>query len=305
MLSKTLLWSRVIYGLEAMATDTQTNARANRTGRRQWLSQARAFTDRYARELFRNRTVLFWSVAFPVGFYLLTITIFIDTSSIPAGVLPEVKASIAAGYGMFGAIVASLNSFGQQLAADFEADRYQQFRSLPLAPTADLAGRMVAGLGLSVTALVAAVVVAIGTGAEFALRSAASPVVILVAVITFAVVWMVVALLVSTVVRDTRYASTITVSLALLAYFLTGYNGTEPTAFQGPSFLLNLLPHTLATRLVTHHSVPTAAGRSPLAPPAVPDIGVGLGLLVAYGVGSLVVGALVLRRVVYKQEVLA
>ncbi|MFB6372707.1 MAG: SMI1/KNR4 family protein, partial [Bradymonadaceae bacterium] len=45
--------------------------------------QARAFAERYGRELFRNKMVLFWSVAFPVGFYLLTITVFLDGNTIP------------------------------------------------------------------------------------------------------------------------------------------------------------------------------------------------------------------------------
>jgi ABC-2 type transport system permease protein len=65
-------------------------------------------------------------VAFPVAFYLLTITVFIDTGTVPDTVVPYQKAGVAVSYGMFGAIAASLNSFGQQLAADFEADRYMQ-----------------------------------------------------------------------------------------------------------------------------------------------------------------------------------
>lgn len=84
-------------------------------------------------------------MVFPVAVYLLTVTVFIDTSTVPETVVPYRKAGVAVSYGMFGAIVASLNSFGQQLAADFEADRYIQYRSLPLVPSADLAGRAVAG----------------------------------------------------------------------------------------------------------------------------------------------------------------
>jgi ABC-2 type transport system permease protein len=269
-----------------------------------WYGQARSFAERFARELFRNRTVLFWTIAFPVGFYILTITVFVDTGDIPAQYLPEVKAGIAIGYGMFGAIIASLNAFGQQLAADFEAGRYVQYRSLPLSPTADLAGRMIAGLALSLVAFGATLVAAVATGAEFALSSPVSIPVIAVALVTFAAFWMVASVLVSVVVREARYASIITVSIALVAYFLTGYNGTDPSVYAGPQAALNLMPHTLATRLVTDHAV-QYGDTSALTPPAIPDATFGIAVLVLYAVGALIVGSLVMRHVVYRKEVFA
>ena len=272
-----------------------------------WRAQALAFARRSVRELFRNRPVLFWSVAFPVGFYLLTITVFVDTSAVPADAVPYVKAGTAVSYGMFGAIIASLNAFGQQLAVDLERDRYRLYRSLPLAPSADLAGRMVAGVALAALALVAALGTAILTGATFSLRAATSLPVIAVAFVTFAVVWMVAAVLIATVVRESRYASIITVSIALAAYFLTGYNGGDPAAFQGPHVLLNWLPNTLASRLVTHHLVVVpgdlaAAGATGSSLP-VPGDAFGLAVLGGTALVSLVVGVAVLRRGIYKQGV--
>jgi ABC-2 type transport system permease protein len=290
-----------------MSAETESPAKRQRTTNRRsgsWLAQVQSFTERFGRELFRNRTVLFWTIAFPVGFYLLTITVFIDTGPIPAETLPQVKAGIAVGYGMFGAIVASLNAFGQQLAADFEAERYVQFRSLPLSPTADLAGRMLAGLALSAVAFAITLVAAVLTGAEFALKSALSPAIVVLAVVAFAVFWMVLAVVVSVLVREARYASIITVSLALVAYFLTGYNGTDPAAYAGPDAALNLMPHTLATRLISDHLV-QSMGVSTLAPPAVPGPVFGILLLAAWALGALIVGTVVMRRVVYKKGVFA
>lgn len=266
-----------------------------------WLRQARAFAERYGRELFRNKAVLFWSVAFPVAFYLLTITVFVDTSTIPESVLPYVKAGTAVSYGMFGAVIASLNSFGQQLAADFEAERYMQYRSLPLAPSADLAGRMAAGTVLSIVAFAAVVAVALVTGAEFGLRGPVSVPLVVVAVVSFALVWMTLAVLVATLVKDTRYASIITISIALGSYFLTGYNGTDPSAFQGPDTLLTWLPNTAATRLVSHHLVvpPTdLAGQAGTL--SVPDAVFGFAQLTVYGVLAAGLGVLLMRRVVYR-----
>jgi ABC-2 type transport system permease protein len=284
-----------------MATDTQTPSRASADRRQVWAGQARAFAERYARELFRNKVVLFWSVAFPVAFYLLTITVFIDTGAVPDTVVPYQKAGVAVSYGMFGAIVASLNSFGQQLAADFEADRYMQYRSLPLAPSADLAGRAVAGLALSVVAFVAVLVVAVPTGAAFSLRSAASVPVVVLAVLTFAVLWMMLAVVVATLVRDARYASVVTISIALGAYFLTGYNGTDPGAFAGPDWLLNWLPFTLATRLVSHNIVvfPDTGVLGSGSLLSVPSLSFGVGLLAATALAAVAVGLLVMRHAVY------
>lgn len=280
---------------------TQTPSTVSERGRRVWAGQARSFAERYARELFRNKVILFWSVAFPVAFYLLTITVFIDTSAVPDTIIPYQKAGVAVSYGMFGAIVASLNSFGQQLAADFEADRYMQYRSLPLAPSADLAGRALAGLALSVVAFVAVLAVAVPTGAAFSLRSVASVPVVVLAVVAFAVLWMMLAVVVATLVRDPRYASVVTISIALGAYFLTGYNGTDPGAFAGPDWVLNVLPFTLATRLVSHNVV-VFPGRGSFGSGSllsVPDLPFGVGLLTVATLAAVTVGLLVMRHAVY------
>jgi ABC-2 type transport system permease protein len=268
------------------------------TGR--WFRQSRAFAQRYARELFRNKAVLFWSVAFPVAFYLLTITVFIDTTEVPGEVLPYVKAGTAVSYGMFGAIIASLNSFGQQLAADFEADRYTQYRSLPLTPSADLAGRMAAGVALSAVAFLAVIGAAVATGAAFGVRSAVSVPLVLVAFVSFTLVWMALAVGIAVLVEDTRYASIITISIALGSYFLTGFNGTNPENFQGPTEALNWLPNTAATRQVNEQIVvPPADLADGGATLGVPDPLPALGQLTLYGLVAALLAVLVMRYVVY------
>jgi ABC-2 type transport system permease protein len=268
------------------------------TGR--WFRQSRAFAQRYARELFRNKAVLFWSVAFPVSFYFLTITIFIDTSGVPKDVLPYLKAGTAVSYGMFGAVIASLNSFGQQLAADFEADRYMQYRSLPLAPSADLAGRMVAGVVLSAVAFLAVIVAAVATGATFGVRSVVSIPLVFVAFVSFTLVWMALAVGITVLVEDARYASIITISVALGSYFLTGFNGTNPRSFQGPTAVLDWLPNTAATRQVNEHIVvPPASLTDSAGTQAVPDPLLALGQLTLYGLVAALAAVLLMRYVVY------
>lgn len=271
---------------------------------RRWLKQCRAFAERSALELFRSKTVLFWAIAFPAGFYLLTIAVFIPTSEVPGEVLPYVKAGTAVTYGTFGAIIAGLNAFGQQFAMDFEDDRYGLYRSLPVEPMADLVGRMAAGVALALVAVVAVMGVAVLTGAAYDLRSVASLPTVLLAIVALAVVWMVVAVLVTTAVRDTRYAAVITVSIALAAYFLTGFNGGDPSAFQGPDWLLNWLPNSLPTRLVAEHVVVVPASLQQPGGLAAPGTAWGLGVLTVYTAVALAVAAIVMRAVVYRRGVL-
>lgn len=269
-----------------------------------WTDQVTSFAERGMRELFSNKAVLFWSIAFPVGFYLLTISLFIDTSQTPDGALPYVKAGTAVTYGTFGAIIASLNAFGQQLAMDFEEDRYQLFRSLPVSTAADLVGRMAAGVALSVLALLSVLGVAVLTGATFTLKSVVSLPVIAVAILSFTVFWMVVAVVVTTFVQDSRYASIITVSMALALYFLTGFNGGNPDMFQGSAELLNWLPNTLPTRLIVEHVAATPeryVASDSLAPPGTEF---GVVVMAIYATVAFVIGLALMHRVVYNRGVL-
>lgn len=266
-----------------------------------WVQQTRAFTTRYARQLFRTKAVLFWTMAFPAGFYLLTIMVTIPDEAFGANEA-AIKATIAVSYGMFGAIIAALNSFTEQLGSDVDEDRYVQYRALSIAPTADLAGRMTAGVVLTAVAFGFVLVVAVVTGASFSPKSAATPLLVAGTLLTFAVFWMVLAVCVAVFVRDRRYASIITVSVAMIAYMLTGYNGTNPTMYHGPEALLNFMPHTLATRLIADQLV-TGAGAG-LAPPAVPATLPGFGLMTVYAGVTLVAGVAVMRAVLYKRTVI-
>lgn len=291
-----------------MSTDTARTTKtpdATSDGFGTWRDQTMAFAIRYARELFRNKAVLFWTIAFPAGFYLLTITVFIGQVSIPAAAMPYVKAGTAVTYGTFGAIVASLNSFGQQLSMDFEDHRYQLYRSLPIAPSADLAGRMIAGTALSLIAFAVVLVVAAATGGTFSLASIASLPIVLVAMIALAVFWMTVAVLVSTAVQNARYASIITISTAMALFFLTGYNGGNPAVFQGPDYLLNWLPNTLPTRLIADQIVSSPDKFTRAGGLASPDPLVGTATLIVYALVALGVGLTVMRRVVYQRGVLS
>lgn len=271
-----------------------------------WRGQARAFAERYLRVLARNRMVLFWAVGFPAGFYLLTITLFVDTSEIPAAALPATKATVAVGFGVFGALVVCLNAFSQHLVEDVEDGRYEQFRALPVSPTADLAGRMLASFAFAGAALLAVLAVGQATGAAYQLRSVASVPILLGSFAGFTVLCMTVALLVAVAVTDARYAGVIALSLVMIAYFVTGFNGTQPAMFAGDPALLNVLPNALATRVMVYHLVDVGSwSAGGLAPPGAPT-GLGpIALLGVYGAVCALVATVVARRIVYRRGVSA
>jgi ABC-2 type transport system permease protein len=270
-----------------------------------WLSQARAFTERYLRVLARNRAVLFWAFGFPVGFYLLTIELFVDLNALPADAVGPTKAVVAVGYGVFGALIVCVTAFAEHLVEDLEAGRYDQFRSLPIAPSADLCGRFAAGYLVSLASFAVVLGVGVLTGSALSLRSPLSLPVVLLVFAGFSISWMMVAVLVAVAVNDERYASIVAVSVAVVSYFVTGFNGTQPAAFAGDPALLDVLPNTLAARVLILHLVDVENwAQAGLAPPGAPTGPIPLALLGAYGIFAGVLAIVVLRTVVYDRGVM-
>lgn len=274
-----------------------------------WFRQANAFLVRYFREILRNRAALFWSFGFPTAFYLLTISVFIDMDEIPAAAEPSVMAVTAIGYGVFGSIIVCLNAFGQQFAEDLEVNRYATFRSLPLRPSADLAGRTTASVLIAAVSFAFVLAVSVLTGASYSLATPSSVLVVIAAFVLSSVIWVVFALLVAVVAKNGRYVNVISLSFALAAYFGTGFNGTVPSSFAGDDVLLNYFPNSLATRMLSYHLVAIdseTAGGSPweqagLVPPEMPAGAASIGLLLAYAIGIAIVGLLVLQYSLYKR----
>lgn len=273
-----------------MAVENKSSqTRTNRTFR----TQVTAFVTRTFQEMRRDKFALFWAIGFPIGFYLLTLTIFVDISNVPADIRPEFKTSVGVTYGMFGALFSCLTVFGRQLATDVEEDRYQQFRAMSITPEADLLGRLLAGGAMALFSFLIVVAVAIPIGGTYNLQSALSPFVFLSVFLIFCLIWMIVSLLIVAAVGDARNANIITISVAMAAFYLTGFNGTSPGAFAGDNALLNILPNTLPTRLVVYHV--TDLGKEFPQPPAPPEIGT-VGIVFGYGAVAVLVGVFVMRR---------
>ncbi|WP_135533652.1 ABC transporter permease [Halostella pelagica] len=270
-----------------------------------WASQVHAFTERYLREIARSRVMLAWSVGFPAVFYLLNLALFIDLSTVPDELLGQVKGAVVIGFGTFTTIIVCISVFAQLLVNDIEAGRYEQFRSLPVSPTADLVGRILAGVIVALSAFLVMLGIGVLTGAEYGLRDPASLPLALGAFIAFAVPWLTLGLLLGAVLSDARYATVISTVAALVLYFVTGFNGAEPSMFAADATLLNYLPNTLPNRFLNYHLTTISNwGASGMTPPPVPTGPRWVGLLAAYGAGSFLLALGIMRRLIYKRGVL-
>lgn len=277
-----------------------TRANTGSTTRWLWLHQTAAFAERFVRELSRSWIGLFWSFGFPVMWYLLTVYIGLA----PTNVAPRgpVKAILGISFAVFGALTVTLVGFAGDLAVDITAKRYRKFRSLPLYPSADLAGRFLAGWSLGLAAAVAMLVVATLDGATFVIPGVIDLGVVLAVLSFFCVIGMVAGLGVTILVTDPRYATTIGTGILLIVFFVTGYNGTTPGVFPFEARWLNYLPNSLATRLLIDRLVELRWAAAGLSPPSQPSTAGFVLLLGGYAVGLLGIAYLLVRSAIYGSD---
>lgn len=282
-----------------MSTETPRSSAGGR-----FLEQTGAFAARALRTLRRNGAVLFWAVAFPALFYLLTVYLTIDTSAMPAETVGIVKAVNAVSYGTFAALVVFLNTFSQSLVADVEGGRYAQFRALPVFPGADFFGRFAAAFVFAVTAVGVVLGVGAATGATYGVRSLYSIPIALLGLFALGLFAASLAVVLVAAVPEPKFASIITITLVLLAFFLTGYNGVQPGIVASTAEFVNYAPNSLATRLAVYHLVPVGDwATAGLASPSAPTAPRYLALLVGYAVAGAGLAVLSTRRSLYRGEI--
>lgn len=279
-----------------MATETETVSETEREAGvewRVWLEQAGAFTRRNLQEVRNSGIMLLWILAFPALMYSLQ-------TVQGAGTTATADASASIGIGVLGSMFVCLFVFGNQLATDLEDRRYVAYRSMPISPSAELTGRMAAGLVLAAGAFTATIVVGLITGASYGLRGPESIPIVLVAGVLTCLIWMVVAIPFVIAAGNKRVATLATTFVAVTTFVLTGLNGAVPaqSVIDGP--VLNYLPNTLPTRLLIAHLVPaeswTGLGIAPPAMPAGPEF---LALLAIYAVLAVVAGTMLVNRMLY------
>lgn len=274
---------------------------SGRLGARTWFRQTRAFARRYLRENSRDRIGAFWSFAFPALWYALTVHLGM-VPNLGTGNRPLAKAVLGISFGVFGALTVSLVGFSGQLASDLHEKRYRKFRSLPLYPSADLAGRFVSGSILGVLSFATVLVVAAIDGATYRPASVLSLLVVPLGVVFFCLVGMVGGLLTTLAIPRPEHATTVGTGVLIVVFFGTGYNGLVTTAFQGAPWLLNVIPNSVATRLTVFHLTDLDWTLAGLAPPPAPSSFEHLLILGGYAVGFATLGVVVTNRYVYASD---
>lgn len=298
-----------------MATGTEAThdvARGTERGNVNWTTQTRAFAARTLRATLRSRATLIWGFCFPAFWYVLTSVAFLPSADSVggAGTLAAVKAATAVALGLFGALTVTLVLFASGLGRDVSEKRYRKLRSLPVAPSADFAGRYLAGLSVAACSYALVLVVGFLDGARYALQGPTSVLVVVGSLALFSLIGVSLAVLVTVLVADAEMIVGITNAVLLVTYFLTGYNGMTPGMLPDRArVLVNVAPNALAARLQMWHladvpaTAPEGAGASGgLAPPALP---VGLEYVALLLGWALVLGAaaaVAMDRGIYRGE---
>lgn len=283
----------------------QTTNRIDR--QRSWVVQFRSFLKRHLRASLRDKIALFWNFVWPVLWYLLSVHLII-VPGLPDGVPDEIVAAVKGTqvitFGIFGAITVTLIGFAGELTRDLESKRYRKFRSMPISPTADLGGRFASGFALGLCSFLAVVAVGLLDGASFQLRGALAIPIALFSLLLLCAISMALALLVSAIVEDQTQTNVITLSLVMLGFFVTGFNGMQTWMFPSEKYqwILNYLPNSLAARLQAYYLIDVDWTQAGLSPPPMPDSPAFLLPLLGYTVVFVAVAVFVMRTVVYGGE---
>lgn len=286
---------------------------------RLFLTQTWTFIVRVLRETFRNKMALFWEFAWPLFWYFLTYFLFIkpgiqgDYSGKGKWLaLAGAKVTNAVSYGIFGALTIVLMGFSMMFAADIAEKRYRLYRALPVSPYADFLGRFLGGFVLTIVSLTLTIGVGFlhvrmgkyGEELEF-LRGIIAIPIILTSLFLLGIICVGIALLIASVSTDPNYANGISLTILMLLFFITGYNGIQPAFFPGEEWLINYIPTSLATRMILYYVINTSGGyfeRAGLAPPVMPHESYFLLLLVVYALIFLGISLFLMERRFYKGE---
>ena len=129
------------------------------------MNQITASFSRTIKEFLRERAVLFWTIAWPIIWVL--ISSFSFTGSVPKEIVPYLKGSITISMMVFALMIAGMANLPSSITGDRENGMLAKLISMPLSPRNDFVGRILA-LG-TLSAIAAGLVIAVGfsVGARF------------------------------------------------------------------------------------------------------------------------------------------
>jgi len=270
------------------------------------IAQSHAFARRHIRVSLRDRAALFWSVLWPTCWYLLTMYLLV-LPQLPADTAPDtlavIKTTQAVTFGIFGALTVCLVGFAGELTRDLEEKRYRGLRSYPIVPEADLFGRFIGSVLLGVGAFGSVLAVGVLDGAYIAPQHSwlVTTSIVLTMLVMLCGLCTAIALLVVRLTNGRSQTNLVTLTIVMIAFFVTGFNGTQPWLIPGEAIqgLLNIIPNTLTTRVILDALVVAEWSHAGLTPPAMPTLSTTVTLVGGYISLSAAIAVVFARRWLY------
>jgi ABC-2 type transport system permease protein len=130
------------------------------------LKQISAAFNKTIKELLREKSALFWTIAWPIIWVI--IGSFSFTGSAPQEVIPYIKGTITISMMVFALMIACMSNLPASIAGDRANGLLSKLISMPIKPYKDFIGRISAVVILSFLAAALVIVVGVAVGARFA-----------------------------------------------------------------------------------------------------------------------------------------
>jgi ABC-2 type transport system permease protein len=129
------------------------------------LGQVTATLGKTIKEFLRQKTILFWTIAWPILWVLIGSFSFVE--NVPSEVVSYIRGSIAISMSAFALMTAGMANLPGNIAQDRERGLLSKLMSMPINPWRDFVGRIFALLAFSSLAAILVVLVGYICGARF------------------------------------------------------------------------------------------------------------------------------------------
>jgi ABC-2 type transport system permease protein len=129
------------------------------------LGQIVATLSKTIKEFLRQKTILFWTVAWPILWVLIGSFSFVENA--PSEVVSYIRGSIAISMSVFALMTAGIANLPGNIAQDRERGLLSKLMSMPISPWRDFVGRILALLAFSSLAAILVASVGYVCGARF------------------------------------------------------------------------------------------------------------------------------------------
>lgn len=129
------------------------------------MGQISATWNKTIREFLRQRTVLFWTIGWPIIWVLIGSFSFVGDA--PAEIVAHTKGAVSISMMVFGLMTAGMANIPGNIAQDRERGLLTKVMSMPVSPWRDYTGRILALLAFSILSAMLVIIVGFACGARF------------------------------------------------------------------------------------------------------------------------------------------